>query len=146
MAEDVMQGWIWLTGGLLLCAAEALAPGLFLLWIGLAAMATGLLVMLVPLAFAWVLMSFGGFAIVLVLIGRAVYGSRGAKSDHPFLNNRAEALVGQEFVLREPISEGAGHIRVADSIWRVEGPDLRAGSRVKVTGVAKGVLLRVEPA
>jgi membrane protein implicated in regulation of membrane protease activity len=102
--------------------------------------------MVVPLTFAWTLMSFGGFAIVFVMVGRFVYGSRNPQSDRPFLNRRAEALVGQEFVLHEPISEGAGHIRVADSIWRVAGPDLPAGSRVKVTGVEKGVLLRVEPA
>lgn len=146
MAADFTQGWIYLAAGLLLCAAEALAPGVFLLWIGLAAMATGLLVMLVPLAFAWTLISFGGFAILLVLVGRAVYGSHRTKSDRPFLNNRAEALIGQEFVLPEPITAGAGHIRVADSIWRIEGPDLPAGSRVKVTGVVNGVLLRVAPA
>jgi membrane protein implicated in regulation of membrane protease activity len=146
MTEDFMPGWMWLSAGLLLCALEALAPGVFLLWIGLAALATGLLVMVVPLAFAWTLMSFGGFVVVLVLVGRAVYGSRNTNSDRPFLNRRAESLIGQEFVLHEPISEGAGHIRVADSIWRVAGPDLPAGSRVKVTGVEKGVLLRVEPA
>lgn len=144
MVKDFMQGWMWLTAGLLLCAAEALASGMFLLWIGLAALATGLLVMVVPLTFAWTLMSFGGFAIVMVLAGRSLYGSRSQKSDRPFLNRRAEALIGQEFVLHEPISDGAGHIRVADSIWRVAGPDLPAGSRVKVAGVEKGVLLRVE--
>lgn len=139
-----MQAWIWLSAGLLLCAAEALAPGIFLLWIGLAALATGLLLMAVPLAFAETLVSFGVLAIILVMVGRLVYGARGGKSDGAFLNRRAEALVGREFVLHEPIVEGAGHIRVGDSIWRVAGPDLPAGSRVRVTGVEDGVLLRVE--
>ena len=92
------------------------------------------------------LMSFGGFAVISVLIGRLVYGSRGGRDSLPFLNRRAEALIGHEFVLNEPIQAGFGNIRVEDSIWRVAGPDLPAGSRVTVIGVEKGVLLRVEPA
>jgi membrane protein implicated in regulation of membrane protease activity len=146
MFDTVHPAWIWLIAGLFLCAAEALAPGAFLLWFGLAALATGLLVAKISLDTAWTFIAFGGFAILSVLIGRWVYGSRGTSVAVPFLNRRADALVGREFVLPEAINEGFGHIRVEDSIWRVAGPDLPAGSRVRVAGVEKGVLLRVEPA
>ncbi|MCB1922411.1 MAG: NfeD family protein, partial [Gammaproteobacteria bacterium] len=51
--------------------------------------------------------------------------------------------VGRVFVLETPIENGFGKVRVGDSLWRVEGPDAAAGSRVRVTS-ADGVVLVVE--
>ena len=141
-----MMHWIWLTGGVILCALEALAPGMFLLWLGVAALANGLLLTLVPLGFEWSLLTFCAFAIVSVLIGRKFYGSRDQESDKPFLNRRAEAMIGQTFTLEQAISNGEGRIKYRDSVWRVSGPDLPAGARVKVTGVPEPTVLRVEAA
>jgi membrane protein implicated in regulation of membrane protease activity len=141
-----MTYWLWLTGGVVLCALEALAPGMFLLWIGLAAIAVGLVTTLVTLSLEWSLLLFCACAVVSVLIGRRFYGSRDTVSDRPFLNRRADALVGQVFVLDQPIVNGAGRIRVRDSIWQVTGPDLPVGSRVTVTGAADATVLKVEGA
>jgi membrane protein implicated in regulation of membrane protease activity len=141
-----MIHWIWLTGGVVLCALEALAPGMFLLWLGVAALATGLVLSLVPLDFAWSLLVFCGFAVISVIIGRKFYGSRDQESDKPFLNRPADALIGQTYVLDQPIVNGEGRVKVRDSLWRVAGPDLPAGARVKVTGVEDASLLRVEAA
>ena len=138
--------WVWLVGGLLLCAGESLAPGIFLLWFGLAAIATGLVMFVLPLPLEWSLIVFGLFAIVTLLIGRRTYGSRNREGDRPFLNRRAEALIGQIFVLDQPIEAGEGRIRVNDSIWRIVGPDLPIGTRVRVTEIIEGGLLRVEAA
>ena len=39
-------GLIWVLGGLLLLGAELALPGIFLLWVGLAAIGTGLFILL----------------------------------------------------------------------------------------------------
>ena len=67
---------------------------------------------------------------------------RGA-GDRPFLNRRAEGFVGRIFMLDKPIVDGSGTIRLDDTIWRVTGPDVPAGSRVKVAH-ADGASLLVE--
>ncbi len=135
--------WAWLVLGILLCAGETLAPGMFLLWIGLAAILTGLVLFIVPLGLAWSLIVFGIAAVVCVAVGRKFYGSVERGTDRPFLNRRAEALIGKTFILDEPIRDGFGRIRVNDSIWRVRGPNLPAGTQVRVDGLEDGVLLRV---
>ena len=38
----------------------------------------------------------------------------------------------REFTLEKPIVDGAGTVRIDDTIWRVAGPDAPAGSRVRV--------------
>ncbi len=143
---DGMIHWIWMTGGVILCALEAMAPGMFLLWLGVAAIATGLVMSFAALTFAWSLLVFCAFAVVSVIIGRRFYGSRDQESDKPFLNRRADSMVGQTFVLEQAIVNGEGRIRVRDSIWRVTGPDMPAGARVNVTDVAEPTLLKVVPA
>jgi membrane protein implicated in regulation of membrane protease activity len=137
--------WIWLAAGLLLCAAETFLPGVFLLWIGLAAVSTGALAFLVPMSAATSLIVLAGLAFVYTLIGRRVYGALEKTGKAPFLNRRAEALIGRHFVLDQAIVNGSGRIRVDDSIWRVTGADQPAGAKVVVRGVEGGVLLRVEP-
>lgn len=137
--------WVWLIAGILLCALEALAPGLFLLWIGLAAVANGLLLSLVALDFAWAMLTFGAFTLIFVLAGRRIYGSRDSTSGgSPFLNRRADALVGREARLEEGIVDGLGLVKIDDTVWRVSGPELATGTRVRITGLARdGVVLEV---
>jgi membrane protein implicated in regulation of membrane protease activity len=132
----------------LLVVAEMMAPGVFLLWIGLAALATGLILFVAPLSMAWTLMVFAALSVISLLIGRKVYGARelNGETDRPFLNRRAEALIGKSFTLDQPIKAGEGRVRVNDSIWRVRGPDMPAGYKVRVTGLEEGVVLRVEQA
>ena len=146
IASFILGPWGWMTGGIALCAMEMFLPGVFLLWIGIAAIATGLSLFAAPLSLAWTLIEFGVLTLVFVLAGRKYYGSFDAIGDRPFLNQRAEALVGSTFKLEQAIDDGAGRIRVNDSVWRVKGPDLPAGARVRVTGVEGGVLLTVEAA
>lgn len=67
------------------------------------------------------------------------------RCDEPKLNARGAKHVGREIVLEQPIEAGRGRIRLSDSWWSVEGPDLPAGSRVRVVGV-RGAVLVVEKA
>jgi membrane protein implicated in regulation of membrane protease activity len=125
----------WLVGGLFLCAAETLAPGAFLVWIGAA--------YFVPLDLTHQSLLFGAVVVALVLIGRDVYGSFHTQPG-PLPQSRAHGMIGRDFFLDEPIVRGYGRIRVGDSSWRVAGADCPAGAKVRVVAVEDGSLLRVE--
>ena len=133
----------WLIGGLVLCAAETLAPGAFLIWIGAAAAIVGAIAYFVVIDLTTQLLLFGALVVTLVLIGRKVYGPLDA-GPGPLPQSRAHAMVGNDFYLDEPIVRGYGRIRVGDSSWRVKGDDCPAGAKVKVVAVEEGSLLRVE--
>ena len=135
----------WLIVGFLLCAAETLAPGAFLIWIGAAMLIVGVVEFFWPLELTAQLFLFAALVVALVVIGRRVYGSLDRRSPAQPLG-RAESLVGKEFFLDQPIVRGFGNIRVDDSVWRVTGEDMGAGAKVRVTGVEDGSLLRVSKA
>ncbi|HWK13205.1 MAG TPA: NfeD family protein [Rhizobiaceae bacterium] len=141
-----LGAWNWVVLGLVLLVLEIFAPGVFLLWIGIAALVTGALsLQLGALAFwTWQLQ----VAIFLVLaLASAFIGSRivrnRQKSDEPLLNQRAAQLIGRSAILTDPIREGFGRVRIDDSTWRVAGPDLPAGTRVRIVS-ARGNDLVVE--
>jgi membrane protein implicated in regulation of membrane protease activity len=66
-------------------------------------------------------------------------------TESEFLNRRSDALVGRVFTLEKPILDGSGTVKEGDTVWRVNGPDSPAGSRVRVVR-ADGVSLTVEAA
>lgn len=140
--------WSWWVVGFVLLAAEMIAPGFFLVWIGLAALVVGCLSLLLWGSGFWVwevqLLIFALLAIAVTLLGRHFIRSH-AETDEPFLNQRIESLVGRTATLQEPIREGRGRIRLDDTYWPVMGPDLPAGTRVTVVS-GKGGILSVEPA
>jgi membrane protein implicated in regulation of membrane protease activity len=136
----------WAAVALLLFAAEALAPGAFMLWLGLAATVVFVAVWVVPgipllaQVAAFVVLSF-----VSIQVYRRWFRGREPQSDRPALNRRAAALVGQVVPLQAAIVNGRGRVQIADAYWDVSGPDLPAGTAVRITG-ADDMLLRVEPA
>lgn len=138
--------WVWIAAGVLLCAMEILAAGIFLLWIGLAAIATGLLMMVIPMNPTWSLIVFAVLSIGSVLLGWKLYGTKGGNSDRPFLNRRADAMIGRTYTLAQAIKSGEGSIRVNDTNWRVRGPDMPAGTKIKVSGIEDSSVLIVEQA
>ncbi len=135
---------VWIAAGVLLCAGEMLTPGIFLLFIGMAAIVTGLILSLFTISFIWSIMLFGALAALAVYLGQRFYGSRQTSSDQPFLNRRADGLVGRTFALSDAIKGGEGVIRVNDTRWKVHGPDMPAGTKVRVTGVEDAAILLVE--
>ena len=134
MAEifSTLGTWNWLIFGFLLMALELLAPGVFMFWLGLAALLVGLVSFAVNPSWQTQLLMFAIFAGAAVPAWRYFARSAGSSSDSPFLNNRTKALIGREFTLEKPIVGGTGTVRIDDTIWRVAGPDAPAGSRVKV--------------
>ncbi|MFA5685120.1 MAG: NfeD family protein [Lysobacteraceae bacterium] len=138
--------WFWLGLALLLFAAEAMLPGALMLWLGFAAAAMGLTVLLAAPE-PWVQWSlFGLYAVVAVAIGwRWRRRNPDTHSDQPLLNRRGEQLLGRVLTLQAPISNGRGKAQAGDALWTVEGDDLPQGARVRVVAV-EGMVLRVEPA
>jgi membrane protein implicated in regulation of membrane protease activity len=140
-----MSGWLWVAAGIVLMALEILAPGVYLLWIGLGALATGVVVLAQPLtSLETQLLGFAGFALLAGIGGYFVYRRSPVVTDRPDLNRRAEQLLGRDFTLDAPIVNGVGRARIDDTVWRVRGPDLAAGTRVRVVGSA-ATTLTVEP-
>lgn len=131
--------WIWVLIGLLVAGAELLAPGIFLIWLGLAALLTGLIQSVLPLSWQAQLLLFSALAVALVAIA-----SRLNVRHVPVLNRPDRGLIGREGLLIEPIRDGIGRISFDDTLWRISGPDLPAGTRVRVTG-REGTVLTVLP-
>ncbi|MEW9804400.1 NfeD family protein [Mesorhizobium marinum] len=143
--------WNWMALGCLLLALEILVPGVFLLWIGLAALIVGALSLMFWDAAFWVwqtqVIVFLALSLVCAFAGKKVMGSRDDATDQPLLNQRGAQLVGRTATLTEPITDGRGRIKIGDTMWRVSGPDLPAGTKVRVKSATDLDLeLVVEPA
>ena len=140
--------YIWWVLGLLLIGAEVLMPGFFMLWIGIAAAAMGVITWLVPEL--GVLMQAVLFA-VLAFASCVAYwrwlrtALPASDPENPKLNRRGEQHIGRRYVLETAIVQGRGKARVGDTQWLVEGPELPAGAMVEVIAV-DGTTLKVAAA
>src|SRR5215813_9270734 len=90
--------WSWIILGGILLAVELIAPGTFILWLGVSAILVGLISFFVD----WNWQEQGvGFAILavasLVMWWRLIRPARKEEgaSDQPFLNQRAQGFVGR---------------------------------------------------
>ena len=138
-------GWLWLIGGVVLLTAELIAPGYFLMFIGAAALATGLLSLVLPLALAAQLGIFAVLAFVIARVGgRRAYASRFDHSTHPMLNDPTARLLGRVVVVTEPVDGNGGRVRLGDGEWSARGSPAAVGDRVRIVDV-DGNCLKVEP-
>jgi membrane protein implicated in regulation of membrane protease activity len=146
MASVLLGPWAWVILGLVLIGGEVLAPGIFLLWLGLAALLTGAVVGLVDLGWQAAALVFAGFSLVAVFAGRLLTRRKDEEPDPATgLNDRGRRLIGRVFRLEATMMGGEGRIRIDDTSWRVTGPELLAGSEVRVVRV-DGATLVVEKA
>lgn len=136
----------WLSLGGLLLAAEMLGGNGYLLWSGVAAVMTGLLVWLLPFGWEWQ----GALFAVLTLVAAWLWWrwlNRQVRSQKPAdaaLNQRGQQLVGKRYTLDDTLINGRGHVRIGDSSWPViADEDLIAGTLVEVIAV-EGITLRVK--
>jgi membrane protein implicated in regulation of membrane protease activity len=140
--------YLWWILAVLLIVGEMLLPGYFLLWIGLAAAATGVVIWVVPtLGLLAQAVAFGVLAVAFCLVyvrllrPRLSHAAPGSER----LNRRAEQMIGQRYELVEAIVNGRGKAAVGDGQWLVSGPDLPLGSTVEVVAV-DGTTLQVRAA
>jgi len=137
--------WSWLIIGLVLLGLELVLPGGVFVWLGIAAIITALVEFVHPIDWPFQIGVFGVLGILSIFVWLRVFRARGGGSDRPLLNRRAERHIGEEIVLNEPISDGFGRVPIGDTVWRVAGPDMPAGRKVRIIG-HDGAVLKVEAA
>lgn len=140
--------WFWLSLAVVLGSAEMVAPGFFLIWLGIAAGITGVLAWLLPISFFLEIGIFAALSIVAVYAARRYLKANPIESTDPLLNDRGGRLVGEIVTVVESFESGQGRVRVGDSVWSAKNSsgatDFTSGSRLRVAGIDRGVLL-VEP-
>lgn len=133
--------WFWYIVGLVLLIGELLAPGIFLLWLAIAAGLTGGINSMFGLGWQAELAVFAGLSVLLVLASwNYVMKQHRPKSDQPDLNQRQTGYVGRRTTLLQAISNGRGKVKIDDTVWDVSGPDMAQGTAVVVTGVTGATL------
>lgn len=142
---DAIVFWHWWVLGFGLLIAEIVLPGTFCLWLGLSAFVTGFAAWLLP-SLHWQTEAVMFSVLSFVAVGLWFrFKPMSQAAPDTGLNQRGRHYVGQVFELVEPIHNGIGKARVEDTVWRVAGPELPAGSRVRVLAL-DGATLRVEAA
>lgn len=134
----------WMIFGFVLLVLEMATPAMFFMWFGVAALVVAALLVVMPLppALQWVI--FACLAVSTAFLYRALKRKKNLEqSDQPLLNHRMAALIGQRFVLAEPISNGRGRLRIGDAFWRISGADLASGTTIVVKSI-NGLDLEVE--
>jgi membrane protein implicated in regulation of membrane protease activity len=138
-------GWLWLIGGVVLLIAEIIAPGFFLVFIGGAAIVTGILALLLGVPVALQMAIFAVLAFLAARFGgRRAYASRYDYSADPLLNDRAARLLGKIVVVTQAVDSHGGRVRVGDSEWSARGTAAAVGDRVRIVDI-DGNCLKVEP-
>ena len=138
---DLHPGWMWVIGGLVLLIAEIVAPGFFLVFLGVAAIATGLFTLLFDLSLAPQLVLFVIYTALAVMIGKRWYAEPDHADQSIRLNDPSERMVGKSVTVVDPVDDHGGRVRVGDGEWSARGGPAAAGARVRVIAVDGNCLL-----
>jgi membrane protein implicated in regulation of membrane protease activity len=139
--EGMSAPAIWALLAMVLASAELFVPGVFLIWLAIAAALTAVVDYLVPMNGAFQMLTFSVLSALSVSGGRLWYLARPATSSDPMLNDRAARLIGRTVTVSEAIVEGQGRVRIDDSSWRATGPDAPTGARMTVVDVEGATLV-----
>ena len=139
-----IEFWHWWIFAIVLLVIESFLPGQIFLWMGLSAGVVGL-VLLAFADFDWEfqLLLFAVLSVASIVAWRVYHRAHPTKTDKPTLNRRGEQYVGRQYTLEDPIVNRKGKLHVDDTVWRIQGEDLPAGTTVTVVD-AEGVFLKVE--
>lgn len=136
--------WAWFIAGLGLAALEMMVPGVYLIWLALAALVTGLLVFVAAPPLAMQVVCFVFLALIAVFSAKRFLRDSPIVSSDPLLNNRGGRMVGQTATVTQAIEHGSGRVHVGDGDWIAKGPDMAEGERARIVG-NDGAELIVEP-
>ena len=144
--DNLVDNYGWWLLALVLVAAEMIAPGYFLLWIGIAAAVMGLVMLVLPglpvlaQALAFALLSIAA----CLAYWKFVRPLAEQRNDQPLLNQRGQRMIGRRVLVVEAIVHGRGKVGVGDGQWLAEGPDLPVGSEVEIIAL-QGTTFTVRP-
>ncbi|MDB5695641.1 MAG: hypothetical protein JWN21_1184 [Sphingomonas bacterium] len=143
--DKVDPAFGWLILALIFGGAELLAPGVFLIFLAIAAVATAAICFAVPdVPLAAQLGAFGVWSAIAVLIGRRWYRDYPTATEDALLSDRGQRLLGQIVKVAEPFVDGQGRVTLGDSVWLARGADVTVGTPMRVVAVEGSVLI-VEP-
>ena len=127
----------------ILFVLEVMAPGIFLMWFGMAAAVTGAIAFGFDIGWQWQLVWFCLLSLAAVLLALEISAQESAcKASGRCSTSVRCSISASATILIDPIVNGRGSVKIGDSVWRVEGPELPKGARVRVIG-ADGTLLKV---
>jgi membrane protein implicated in regulation of membrane protease activity len=137
----VIDWIIWVAAGLGLLILEMILPGVFMVWLGLAACGAGLLTLAFRFEFAAQVVSFGALTAITLTIGLQMRRPR------QVIHTEREGLIGRPATAL--VFQGRdGKVRLGDTDWAARvPPDIRPpdpGSRLRVAQV-EGTVLIVRP-
>jgi hypothetical protein len=141
MIGDLEAGWIWAIAGVVLLIAEVIAPGFFLVFVGAAAIATGLFTLLFDLGIAPQLALFAIYSVLAVMLGKRWYAEPHGGDQRHAINEPARRLIGRIVTVVADVDDHGGRVRVGDGEWNARGGPAAAGERVTVTGVEGNCLI-----
>lgn len=144
LTDFLFSPWGWLSVAGIAASLELLLPGVYLIWVGLAAFLTALSVAVLNLTIDGQLGLFAIWITVSLLAAIRWKPDRAGRSDDPLLNQRGARLIGKQVTVVVAISNGRGRVRLFDSDWIAEGPDAPIGATVRIIG-SDGSVLKVEP-
>lgn len=140
MLDGIDPGWLWAIAGVLLLIAEVIAPGFFLVFIGAAAIATGLFTVLFDLGLAPQIGLFVVYSAVFVMLFKRWYGQPAGPAAGA-INEPAARLIGRSVTVVEAVDDHGGRVRVGDGEWSARGGPAAPGDRVRVTSVEGNCLI-----
>ncbi|HKR92379.1 NfeD family protein [Novosphingobium sp.] len=144
LAGDIEFHYTWLALGLVLAVAEMAIPGVFLIWMAGAALATGLITWVLPIGVPIQIGLFAVLSIIAVFVGRRYISRHPVVSADPKMNDRGARVIGETVVVTQAIEGGQGRVKLGDSEWLARGADAAVGTRLRISG-HDGVVLVVEP-
>ncbi|MBT2135032.1 NfeD family protein [Croceibacterium sp. LX-88] len=136
--------WVWLTLGLVLAGLEMLVPGVYLIWLAVAAIVTGAMTAALDLSLPMQVVDFVFLSLIVAFSAKRFLGQKPIESTDPLMNRRGARLVGETALVVQAIEHGSGRVKLGDSEWIARGPDVAKGERVRIRGT-EGSMLLVEP-
>lgn len=141
---NILGNWNWLVLAVILVILETIVPGVHFVWFGMAATIVGIIALATEIDWQWQLVIFGLLSFATALLVRRYVTPQAAPSDQPGLNERGSYYVDRIVVVEDAIENGRGRVRLGDTLWAAEGPDLPVGASARVTKL-EGTVVVVEP-
>jgi inner membrane protein len=135
--------WAWTSVAALIGLAELHAPGSYLIWIAIGAGLTASIEVGWGLSLSAQIGAFAVLSAISCAAGYFIYRRFNHPKDAAPLNQRNLLMIGAQGVVCLDIVNGQGKVRLGDSVWLADGPNLPEGAHVIVKSV-QGTRITVE--
>ena len=143
---ETIPWWVWAVLAIVIGFAELHMPGSYLIWIAAGAAITALADALFGLALTAQLVTFIIASSASCFVGFFVYRRLNVRpTARDALNQRDQRMIGTRGTVCERFVNGQGKVRIGDTVWLAEGPDLAEGTAIIVKSV-RGTWVIVKPA